>query len=149
VTDASSQPEARIVVGVDGSKHAANALRWAAELGALLNCDVEVVMAWVDPRQYLWSPGAMFLDANLDPRRDAELAVEQTVKDVFGDNRPDELRTVVENGSPAKVLLDRSANARMLVVGSRGHGGFAGLLLGSVSSKCAEHSKRPVLVVHD
>jgi nucleotide-binding universal stress UspA family protein len=149
VTDVTTEHEARIVVGVDGSQHAASALRWAAQLGALLNCEIEAVMAYIDPRQYGWSPGSMFLTADADPQGDAENVLEAAVEQVFGTNRPEGLQTVVQKGSPAKVLLDRSANARMLVVGSRGHGGFAGLLLGSVSSKCVEHSKLPVLVVHD
>ncbi len=58
------------------------------------------------------------------------------------------MRLIAQEGNPAKVLIDRSTGAQMLVVGSRGHGGFAGLLLGSVSSKCPEHAHCRVLIVH-
>ena len=64
------------------------------------------------------------------------------------DSRPARLQATVADGSPAKTLLQISEGARMLVVGSRGHGGFTGLLLGSVSAACTEHAHCPVLVVH-
>jgi nucleotide-binding universal stress UspA family protein len=67
---------------------------------------------------------------------------------VFGGDRPAGLVTRVEQGGAARILIDVSQGANLLVVGSRGHGGFAGLLLGSVSSACAEHAACPVLVVH-
>ena len=67
---------------------------------------------------------------------------------VLGADRPADFETVIVEGNPAEVLVHRSEGARVLVVGSRGHGGFAGLLLGSVSSACAERAHCPVLVVH-
>jgi nucleotide-binding universal stress UspA family protein len=139
----------RIVVGVDGSADSIKALRWAGTLASLLNCDIEAVIAWFDPRQAGWSPGWGFLAADLDPEGDASKVLSTAIDEAFAGNRPDGLHTATVKGSAAKVLLDRSVGARMLVVGSRGHGGFAGLLLGSVSSKCAEHAKCPVLVVHE
>ncbi|MEO6530311.1 MAG: universal stress protein, partial [Specibacter sp.] len=61
---------------------------------------------------------------------------------------PEGFSGVCVRGTPAKVLMEHSKSAQMLIVGSRGHGGFAGMLLGSVSSACAEHAGCPVLVVH-
>ena len=55
---------------------------------------------------------------------------------------------LVQEGLPAKVPLDESKGATMLIVGSRGHGGFSGMLLGSVSANCAEHATCPMLVIH-
>lgn len=82
------------------------------------------------------------------PDTDAVEALEAAVRDVAGDDRPDELEAITRQGQPTKVLLDLSRDAALLVVGSRGHGGFAGLLLGSVSAACAERARCPVLVMH-
>lgn len=72
----------------------------------------------------------------------------QAAETVFGRHPPDWYSSVIREGLPARQLLNESEGAEMLVVGSRGLGGFAGLLLGSVRSACAEHAKCPVLVVH-
>jgi nucleotide-binding universal stress UspA family protein len=77
-----------------------------------------------------------------------EKVLTDTVDATFGADRPAELKLTVAEGPPAAVLVDRSAGALMLVVGSRGHGGFMGLLLGSISANVAEHASCPVLVVH-
>ena len=66
---------------------------------------------------------------------------------VFGSERPEWFSAVTAQGTPAKVLIDASKDAEMLIVGSRGHGGFVGLLLGSVSSACVAHAHCPVLIV--
>lgn len=83
-----------------------------------------------------------------DPAQEAEKALTATIDEVFGEQRPAGLTLTVREGNPAQVLLEASAGARMLIVGSRGHGGFTGLLLGSVSAACAEHASCPVLVLH-
>jgi nucleotide-binding universal stress UspA family protein len=75
--------------------------------------------------------------------------IEETVADVFGpEHVPADLKITVQEGQTSARLLAASADAGMLVLGSRGHGGFAGLLLGSVSTACTEHATCPVLVVH-
>ncbi len=83
-----------------------------------------------------------------NPSLEAQRSLDSTVDAVFGVQRPVGLKSAVVEGNVARVLLEVTRGARMLVVGSRGHGGFAGLLLGSVSSACAEHATCPVLVVH-
>ena len=80
------------------------------------------------------------------PYMPAELT--RQVDQVFGAHRPQDLRLVVREGYPAHVLIEASKDAALLVVGSRGHGGFVGLLLGSVSANCAERANCPVVVVH-
>jgi nucleotide-binding universal stress UspA family protein len=75
-------------------------------------------------------------------------ALDETVQAAFGDQPLPGLRREVREGGAARVLIEASRGATMLVVGSRGHGGFTGLLLGSVSSNVAEHAPCPVLIIH-
>ncbi len=105
------------------------------------------MVAWRFPASYGWGYVGYTADG-WSPETDAENCLNEVVHAVFGDVRPSRLRLVVREGDPAQVLLDESKGATMLVLGSRGHGGFTGLLLGSVSAKCAEHAPCPVLVVH-
>ena len=142
---AEQNPEpTRIVVGVDGSPESKTALRWAARLAAAIGATVQAVIAWEFPQTYGW-PVAV---DGWRPDVDAAKVVQDTIDEVFGPQRPTGLETVVTEGHPSDVLLGAGKDALMLVVGSRGHGGFAGLLLGSVSAACAEHAHCPVLVVH-
>lgn len=135
---------ARVVVGVDGSEQSKQALRWAAHFAAGCGARVDAVAAWLFPAGFGW--GAVPLEWS--PGQDMEKTLTETVDEVFGSQRPENMRLAVCEGNPAKVLLEESKGALMLVVGSRGHGGFAGLLLGSVSAGVAEHATCPVLVVH-
>lgn len=135
----------RIAVGVDGSQPSKSALRWAARWAQLTGAGIDAVIAWQPAPNYGWAIG----DATWRPEEDAEKVVTQAVDEVFGADRPPDLRLIVRRGHPAQVLLDASEDAELLIVGSRGHGGFVGLLLGSVSANCAEHATCPVLVVHE
>ncbi len=136
--------QSTIVVGVDGSDSSREALTWAVHYAALTGAEVEAVISWNYPTGY----GMGGVAADWNPGEDARDLLAQTVTSVVGDDVPVPLTKVVREGNAAQVLLDESKDAQMLVVGSRGHGGFAGLLLGSVSAHCAEHAHCPVLVIH-
>jgi nucleotide-binding universal stress UspA family protein len=137
-----------IVVGVDGSPASTEALRWALDEARLRNASVRVVQAWSFP--HLPAAPGMVPPLVLDPdelRRQAEELAGRTVSEVAGPDPEVEVDTVAVHGSPAHSLVEAAANADLLVVGSRGHGGFAGLLLGSVSQQCAHHAPCPVVIV--
>jgi nucleotide-binding universal stress UspA family protein len=135
----------KIVVGVDGSRHSEEALRWAAHLAVIFGARLEAVAAWEYPPAYGWPP---LVSPDWNPGHDMEKVVGDTMRAVFGDQSPAGVHLRVAEGGAAKVLLDACEGATMLVVGSRGHGGFAGMLLGSVSANVAEHASCPVLIVH-
>jgi nucleotide-binding universal stress UspA family protein len=139
----------RVVVGVDGSESSKHALRWAEFIARTFASTLEVVAAWQPYTGYGWvGAGWTAMPTDWNPAQDAEKALTATIDDVFGEHRPTGLQTTVREGSAAQVLLEASEGARMLIVGSRGHGGFTGLLLGSVSAACTEHATCPVLVLH-
>lgn len=137
----------RIVVGVDGSEPSKGALRWARFMADATGSAIEAVAVWqVAP---VWEgAGWTAIAPEWDASGDSERMLAATVDEVFGTNCPAGLTTVVEQGSAAKVLVEASVGARMLIVGSRGHGGFAGLRIGSVSGACSAHACCPVLVIH-
>jgi nucleotide-binding universal stress UspA family protein len=134
----------RIVVGVDESEESKRALRWAGRMAAWTGAELDVVSAWQLPVGYGW--GAVPLEWS--PTEEREKRIGQLVDEVFDAHRPVTVNVIVREDSPSRLLIELSKNARMVVVGSRGLGGFSGLLLGSVSAKVAEHAKCPVLVVH-
>ena len=134
----------RIVVGVDGSESSKDALRWAARIATATGAFVDAVMVWEFVSTYGWSA----LPPAAPPPVELEERLDKIVTEVFGVDRPSGLRQRVVEGGAAASLLAVSKGAQLLVVGSRGHGGFVGLLLGSVSAKVAEHATCPVLVVH-
>ncbi len=137
-----------IVVGVDGSRSSQEALRWAAYLAVKLGAPIHAVAAWAPVAE--WVPtvlGGNTLPVDWRPQEIAEGILADTVREIIGDAAVQVTQSAIPGGA-ARVLLEQSEGARMLVVGSRGHGGFAGLLLGSVSGAVAEHAKCPVLVVH-
>lgn len=136
--------QARIVVGVDGSGHSRDALQWAAHLARVFGARLHAVAAWEYPPALGWSVAP----DDWDPAADAQKVLQENMAEVFGNEPPAGLELLVHEGGAAKVLIDASMGAAMLVVGSRGHGGFAGLLLGSVSANVAEHAPCPVLIIH-
>jgi nucleotide-binding universal stress UspA family protein len=134
----------RIVAGVDGSPDSVQALRWAGYFAAMLGARLEVVMAWEYPPSFGWAAIA----PDWDPADDVQKVLADSARAAFGDRPPSGLQFRVREGGAARVLLDECRGAAMLVVGSRGHGGFVGLLLGSVSANVAEHASCPVLIIH-
>lgn len=133
----------RILVGVDGSAASIEALRYAAYLADALGAPVHAVAAWGYPAL------ADYYDVGVwSPEQDAATILQAALEAAFGDRPPENLSSGVIPGPPARALIDESRRASMLVVGSRGRGGFAGLLLGSVSQACAAHAHCPVLVMH-
>jgi nucleotide-binding universal stress UspA family protein len=143
VTEEPIWPHPHVVVGVDGSDAARLAFVWASDYVRKAGGTVHAVLAWhFDPVPV--GPGVL-----PPPPYDAENAarnvLDETV-DALG-NPPPYLRRSVVQGSAAQVLLEQARHADLLVVGSRGRGGFTGLLLGSVSMHCVHHATCPVVVV--
>jgi nucleotide-binding universal stress UspA family protein len=136
-----STEQGRIVVGVDGSAASRDALRWAARQAELTGASLEVVTSWSYPTTYGFP-----VIANVDWEQGARTVLDEALADELGDAAERVVRRVVE-GHPARVLAELAAGADLLVVGSRGHGGFAGLLLGSVSEHVVTHAPCPVVVV--
>lgn len=136
------------VVGLDGSDCSTNALEWAAANVAGRASDIELVTAWQTPFVAAYpvsSPVAMTID-DAELRHAAEHNVAATASDLAA--RLDlPVTALVGHGGPAQVLIEASASADTLVVGSRGRGGFARLLLGSTSTQCATHASAPTIVV--
>ena len=136
----------RIVVGVDGSPSSLRALQWAAGQARLTGAEVHAVGAWTPPTVYAWGPA---YPADVDWSEDCATGLEQSVKEALGDENGARVQRHVVQGHPAQALIDQSAGADLLVVGCRGHGGFTGMLLGSISQHVIAHASCPVLVVHE
>jgi len=135
----------RIVVGVDGSDSSRAALAWAARQAALTGATVDAVIAWQVPAAYGY--GFTMAPAIPDLGKVAGQVVEEAVKEAAGLVPDVEVRPVIVQDNPAQALLDEAKGADLLVVGSRGHGGFAEALLGSVGQHCVHHAMCPVVVV--
>jgi nucleotide-binding universal stress UspA family protein len=136
-----------IVVGVDGSPGSRTALTWAAAEAADHGADLVVLNVW---EHTLMPPvGSVSVSERYVPDPSQRTADEllQVIKEELGDNPPVLVQPRVKQGRPAKVLMEEAANADLLVVGKRGHGGFAGLVLGSVSQHVAAYAQCPVTVV--
>lgn len=141
----------RIVVAVDESSGARKAFEWAVNHAQLHGAKLEVVrvyqvMSGSLPQASVDATGGEPLLAGVED--EAGLAAETFLKGLVADVPADvEVETVVVRGRPATELLRRAEGARMIVVGSRGRGGFKGLLLGSVSQQVVQHAPCPVTVI--
>jgi nucleotide-binding universal stress UspA family protein len=134
-----------IVVGVDESEGAAEALRWAAREAELHGWTLTAVLAWGFLDQHHPTGGERF-----DPaygEKDAADALDTIVVAALGADRAEGVERRVVCDLPAAALLHESRGGNLLVVGARGLGGFRGLLLGSVSQHCLHHATSPVAIV--
>ena len=134
----------RIVVGVDDSEGGRAALRWAVDEARVRDAEVEAVLAWSYIAQEHRSDADEFTP---DYGEEEALAVLDAVIGEVVSGGGVTVRHVVVNDLPARALLERAGEADLLVVGSRGRGGIAGLLLGSVSQEVAQHARCPVVIV--
>ncbi|HEY0389843.1 MAG TPA: universal stress protein [Gaiellales bacterium] len=135
-----------IVVGIDGSDGARKALEFAADEAARRDSDLRIVCAWHVPGQVYAGPVMPPIDADTFEAAMRKIAEDQASA-VLRDRPQLRHELVMRDGNAAGALVEESERAEMLVVGSRGHGGFASLLLGSVSQQCAAHSLCPVVIV--
>jgi nucleotide-binding universal stress UspA family protein len=136
-----------IVVGVDGSEGSVEAIRVAAEEARLRGAELRAVNAWhIPPAVYGagWAPAPVDLD---EYRKFGESALEKSIEEAGAADTGVTITPVSREGHPADVLLEEAKSADLLVVGTRGLGGFKGLLLGSVSHHLTQHAACPVVVV--
>ncbi len=140
--------EHHIVVGVDNSSGARRALAWAIDEARLRGVRLEVVTAWELPVPWVQGYSAEWSVDAEQMGRDAEAEVNQLVAEILGDEeRPGWLSVSAVEAAASVALLRMSSTADLIVVGTRGRGGFTRLLLGSVSSAVVHHAACPVVVV--
>jgi nucleotide-binding universal stress UspA family protein len=136
-----TEPEGRVVVGADGSPASLHALRFAHRQAQLTGAELHAVTTWAYPLSF---------DDPVDPtdwQANAETILDTALAEALPADAAAGVRRHVAEGHPAGVLLGSVGAADMLVVGSRGHGGFTGMLLGSVSQHVVAHAPCPVVVV--
>lgn len=131
----------RFVVGIDGSEQSREALRWALGQAGPVGASVDMVAAWRYPASY-----GLAVLGDLGQDVEARRMLAEVLRQAGGEESGVEVRELVGEGPPAQVLLEAAKGADLLVVGSRGRGGFASAVLGSVSLACVLHASCPVLV---
>jgi nucleotide-binding universal stress UspA family protein len=142
-----------IVVGIDGSDDSKGALRWAARQAELTATTVEAVTAWQLPVTFgtVWQMPATYGKSHdlshVDFAADAKKTLEAAIEEVLGSEPHVTVTRHLVSGHPAPVLIEAARHAALLVVGRSGHGGFAGMVIGSVSQHCVSHAACPVVVV--
>ena len=148
-----SQPETsshspkghRIVAGIDGSPASVAALEWAVRQAEYTKSDLEVVAAWEWPTSFGWS----FIPDGYDPAGDLAKTLEPIVAKLKSAHPDVVIVSKIVEGHPAPVLIHESVGADLLVVGSRGHGEFVGMLIGSTSEHCVANAACPVVVIRN
>jgi nucleotide-binding universal stress UspA family protein len=144
MTDVQNDASGKVVVGVDGSEPSLQALEWAAKYAEAFALKVRAVSAYHYPLDYGY---AYALPEDVDFAADAKKQLLANVEGVRGRFPKVEFEAEIVNSTPSAALIDDSEHAALLVVGSHGHGGFTGMLIGSVSSSCVAHPHCPVVVV--
>jgi len=137
-----------IIVGIDGSHNSSQALGWAMSEAALRDADLTVITVNSVPASY-WTGQPVTLPGDEgkveDIRKSAQDAVDKAASEL--DKQPKSVSVVAISGFPAKTLVETSAGADLMVIGSRGGGGFGSLFLGSVASQVVHHAHCPVVVI--
>ena len=142
-----------VVVGVDGTLASMNALSWASKFAHATGQRLKVITTWsnesVVSRVSAFGETPRHDDSIMEREDHAKEAIARSVKEVFADGAPDWVTVEVIAGKPADILVGESKSASLLVVGTRGHGHLAELVLGSVSSECVARANCPVTVVRN
>ncbi len=146
MTASEATSQHRIVTGIDGSDSSLEALQWAARQAQLTGATLEVITTWDWPTSWGWT---VPLPEGYDPVADAQAVLDAAVEPVRKAYPEVDVQTQALEGHPAPALVSASRAADLLVVGSRGHGQFAGMLLGSVSEYCVRNAECPVTVVRE
>ena len=138
-----------ITVGIDGSAHSSRALEWALNEGAIRHAHVTVLTVHPVPMSG-WTGDPIKLPRDTEDLESERLAAEEMTAKVLsqlGDAQPPSVTVRAIIGFPAQELIEASQTADLMVVGSRGGGGFGKLLIGSVSNQVVHHARGPVVVV--
>jgi nucleotide-binding universal stress UspA family protein len=140
-----------IIVGVDGSDHSRHALEWAIREAAVRHAPLTVLTVQQATAGYWGGPVLYTDDQDLvkQAREIAQEEIESTLEKIGPESRPSSVTVQAVIGLPGDELLQAAGDADMLVVGSRGAGGFKRLLLGSVSTQVTHHAHCPVVVIPD
>jgi nucleotide-binding universal stress UspA family protein len=140
-----------IIVGIDGSDHSRHALEWAVREAAVRHAPLTVFTVQQAVIGYWGSPVLYPGDADLaeQGRKTAQEETDTVLEKIGSESRPSSVTVRAATGLPAEALLEAAADADLLVVGSRGAGGFKSLPMGSVSTQVTHHARCPVVVIPD
>lgn len=135
----------RVLVGVDGSDGSRVALRFAADEARQWGVPLVVIRSWEYP--LVISPSGSVPDAE-EMSKAVASQLNSTIEEVLGQDEADSVEAMVVNDPPVRAILDAASPRDLIVVGSRGLGGFRGLVLGSVSQQITHYAPCPVTIVH-
>jgi nucleotide-binding universal stress UspA family protein len=144
MTDTPAEPTHRIVVGFDASPSSVAALEWAAGQAERTGSTLEILTTWEWPDSIGW---ALPFPSDYDPALDGKKLLDEGVATVHQGHPDVVVHPVLAEGHAAPVLVEASHGADLLVLGSRGRGGFASKVLGSVSDHCVRHAHCPVFLL--